>query len=238
MPLGAGRMRAQAPGAGSDVKRASSLLSELERTKFEADPLKLEGNAADPRLSLGDATRLGAAESPGTRLILYEDGAFSRNTKVAIGVGSARGIWFQYEDVDLTGGCEWFIDGARRVFIDRDGNVRIGTGAPNSILDVGGPVATDVATATANVIAAASLTIADAAGGSFTVSLRTAVGITGRRYSIKRINAGANTVTVDGNASETIDGALTKVLGSQYAALEVVSDGANWVIVSQMGTVS
>lgn len=79
--------------------------------------------------------------------------------------------------------------------------------------------------------------LADATAGAFTVTLASAVGLTGKHYTIKRTSA-ANNVTVDPNGTQTIDGALTKVLGSQYAAIDIRSDGANWQIISQLGTVS
>lgn len=87
------------------------------------------------------------------------------------------------------------------------------------------------ATATDDVI------LGDASGGAFTVTLPTAVGIPGKRYTIKRTSS-SNNVTVDGDGSETIDGATTKALATQYAAIVVVSDGTGWHIVSSMGTVS
>jgi len=63
---------------------------------------------------------------------------------------------------------------------------------------------------------------------TFTVTLPTAVGIEGRVYSIK--NTGTGTITVDGNAAETIDGALTQLL-SQWDNLKIMSNNANWIII-------
>ena len=50
-------------------------------------------------------------------------------------------------------------------------------------------------------------------------------------FLIKKIIANNAVVTIDADASETIDGALNKVLLSQYDWLEVVSDGAAWHVV-------
>lgn len=69
----------------------------------------------------------------------------------------------------------------------------------------------------------------DATSASFTITLPTAVGITGRIYQIKKINS-ANTVTIDGNGAETIDGATTKDLTTQWSSYTLVSDGANWLV--------
>jgi len=39
------------------------------------------------------------------------------------------------------------------------------------------------------------------------------------------------TVTIDGNASETLDGALTYLLAGQYDSVEIVCDGSNWHLI-------
>ena len=64
--------------------------------------------------------------------------------------------------------------------------------------------------------------------GSYTVSLPTAVGITGQEFEIK--NSGTGTITVDADGTETIDDSLTKTL-AQYDAIKVMSSGTNWMIV-------
>ena len=64
-------------------------------------------------------------------------------------------------------------------------------------------------------------------GSAMTINLPTAVGYTGI-LTIKAIGVGA--VTVDGNASETIDGETTQILG-QYDCIDIISDGTNWEII-------
>jgi len=72
----------------------------------------------------------------------------------------------------------------------------------------------------------------DASGGALTPVLPAAASHTGRHYVLKKIDSSTNTVTVDGNGTETIDGALTYVLARQWDTLEIVSDSANWQIVA------
>lgn len=67
--------------------------------------------------------------------------------------------------------------------------------------------------------------------GITTITLPSAVGIAGRKYTIKNIDA-ATTVTVSVTGAETIDGAATKLLTVQYQYISVVSDGTNWLIVA------
>jgi hypothetical protein len=101
------------------------------------------------------------------------------------------------------------------------------------LLQVAGPIATAVATKTTNysVTSTDSVLLCDATSGALTVTLPTAAGITGRQYSFKRISSGANTVTVAAQSGQTIDGAATRVLGTQYETVTVVSDGSNWWVV-------
>lgn len=63
--------------------------------------------------------------------------------------------------------------------------------------------------------------------GTFTVTLPTAVGCRGSKFTIK--NMGTGVVTVDGDGSETIDGIASQQL-TQWDSMDVVSDGANWFI--------
>jgi hypothetical protein len=72
----------------------------------------------------------------------------------------------------------------------------------------------------------------DATSASFTISLPTAVGITGQTFTIKRMNAGVNSVSIGTTSSQTIDGAPSWVLNAQYKYLKVVSNGANWLIIA------
>ena len=67
------------------------------------------------------------------------------------------------------------------------------------------------------------------ANGTFTLTLPTAVGISGKMYDIK--NIGTGTVTVDGDGTETIDDGLTAVMSVRYEAITIISDGSNWNII-------
>jgi hypothetical protein len=63
---------------------------------------------------------------------------------------------------------------------------------------------------------------------TFTVTLPTAVGITGKTYSIKNTGAGVITVACDG--AETIDSIATQTL-NQWDNIVVLSNGASWIII-------
>ena len=71
----------------------------------------------------------------------------------------------------------------------------------------------------------------DATSGNITVTLPAAASNTGRMYRIKKTDSSSNTVTIDGNGSETIDDATTLVITAQYECISIMSDGAEWWII-------
>ena len=81
-------------------------------------------------------------------------------------------------------------------------------------------------------ISTATYTRCNSSGGAFTVTLPTAVGITGRVYMVKKVDSSANAVTVDADGSETIDGAASYALTAQWDSVTVVSNGTNWEILA------
>jgi hypothetical protein len=64
---------------------------------------------------------------------------------------------------------------------------------------------------------------------TLTVNLPAAASNTGRIYNIKNIGAAA-TITIDPDASETIDGATTYTLTTQYESVTIQCDGTAWFI--------
>lgn len=60
---------------------------------------------------------------------------------------------------------------------------------------------------------------ADASGGAFTVTLPDAKTVLGQIFVVKRLNSGANAVTVAAAGGLLIDGAATSALATQYASL-------------------
>ena len=83
------------------------------------------------------------------------------------------------------------------------------------------------------------LIVCNATGGSITINLPAAATAgNGFRIYVKKTDASANAVTLDGSGSQTIDAATTYVLSGQNNFAEVVSDGSNWFIVSAQRTSS
>lgn len=116
---------------------------------------------------------------------------------------------------------------------DGTGNVGVGTETPSTLFEVAGPLATAIAACNADhsVNATDSVLLCDSTSQAIALTLPTAVGISGRQYTFKRVNSGANSVTIATTASEVIDGASTLVLSTQYDRVTIVSDGANWWVI-------
>jgi hypothetical protein len=73
--------------------------------------------------------------------------------------------------------------------------------------------------------------LVNATSGNIVISLPSAIGIDGRPYIIKKVDGTANTVTITTQGAETIDGASTYVLDTQYEAVSIASDNANYYII-------
>lgn len=116
-----------------------------------------------------------------------------------------------------------------------------GTGTANSTTFLRGdrtwavptvqPVVTVVnKTAAYTTTATDDIITADAASAAFTITLHAASTWT-KTLTVKRMNSGANNVTLDGNASETIDGATTRALTQQYESVTMASTGTNIIVI-------
>jgi hypothetical protein len=131
--------------------------------------------------------------------------------------------------------------GTARAVVVNDGSgvmseALIGTGTQVFRVTSGAPAYgyTPVASKTADATLTTSeeVVLVDCNGANRTITLPAAASITGKFYKIKKTDSGAFSVTVDGNASETIDGATTIKLWSQYDSISIVSDGTNWALIS------
>ncbi len=71
----------------------------------------------------------------------------------------------------------------------------------------------------------------DASGGAITITLLSAVGLAGRSYNIKALDVSGGNITINTTSSQTIDGALTQTLNTQWDNITVQSTGTNWIII-------
>lgn len=98
----------------------------------------------------------------------------------------------------------------------------------------GGGARPAIATKTANYTATAAdrTILVDATGGARTITLPAVATHAGQEYVIKKIDATANAVTIDGDGSDTIDGAATLVLAAQWDGATIQNDGSAWYVLA------
>lgn len=72
----------------------------------------------------------------------------------------------------------------------------------------------------------------DATAANIILNLPPAENVTGRVYAFIKSDVSANTVTIDGDDSEEINGVTTKVLSAQYAVVIIISTGDAWLVLS------
>lgn len=107
--------------------------------------------------------------------------------------------------------------------------IGISTTAPNSTLHVDGSASYAYRATAIGVTLNETDSIINCTAAPITISLPTAVGITGRRYIIKN-TAGAGNVTIDPAGAELIDGAAT-VMVTNGNSRTIVSTNVGWIIV-------
>lgn len=96
---------------------------------------------------------------------------------------------------------------------------------------IGGPVAISTKNANYTLLTTDNVILGDATTGALVFTLPTAASAAGQVFFVKKIDASANTVTVQGNGVENIDGSNTFAISTQYVSVTMVSDGSQfWVI--------
>lgn len=118
------------------------------------------------------------------------------------------------------------------VVVDQSGALWICTvaGTPGTWVEVGAGGGVTASAKAADFNAAASFFYyVDASGAAVAATLPAPAN--GAQVIVKKIDASGNAVTVTHHAAETIDGAATYVLTSQYQSVTLISDGTNWWVV-------
>jgi hypothetical protein len=73
--------------------------------------------------------------------------------------------------------------------------------------------------------------LTDATAASITINLPAASSAVAQIITVKKIDASANTVTIDPNGAEVIDGATTKIISAQWSSLTFQCNGTAWFVI-------
>ena len=73
--------------------------------------------------------------------------------------------------------------------------------------------------------------LCNATDGAITINLLTAVGVSGKKYNIKKIDSASNSITIDPDVAETIDGETSIIITGENDNYTIQSDGANWRVI-------
>lgn len=126
-----------------------------------------------------------------------------------------------------------------KVYMGGSLTVGTGTGTPTGTLTVSGNVATNVTTVSGAGVCNYTVTSTDSivlvnngCGAIININLPVVAGTTGRMYTFKQIDASGNSVKINGNGAETIDGAASQSLTAQYKYVTIISDGSAWYVVA------
>ena len=117
-------------------------------------------------------------------------------------------------------------------------NVGVGTASPLSNLDIQGSMGLKFTTITAATTLNQTHNVVLCNSGPYTVNLPAATSNAGKTYYIKNIDAQGDIITIDGNASETIDGKTTYFLNVSNHALRIICDGSNWHVLEETYKIS
>lgn len=138
------------------------------------------------------------------------------------------------DNASATSPIALFRDGGAVTFSHIDGGLTFfgGSTTPTSTLHNGGSFANTYIAKTGTYTATISDYLINCTANSFTVTLPTAVGITGRIYEI--VNSGAGTITVGTTSSQTFTNVTATpttltILTAAGKSVRIMSDGANWI---------
>ena len=101
------------------------------------------------------------------------------------------------------------------------------------VADLGGAANVATVTVTQTLLTTMEVVLADTTSGGMTLTLPTAVGVSGKVYQIKKVSSDNNVVVVATSASQTIDGSSTTTVNTNGENLKLISDGSNWEILDR-----
>ena len=212
-----------------------------------ANTLTLGGATSTVRIA-GDLDVVGTLNRVTETELLIEDKAIivasgSANAAAAAGAGlivdiATGDMTFLYQangenvgGVDASSSGDIFVASGSAGLIDVQAAAFYGDGSNLTNVNASGLEETVQSVSSTGTISLASglQVLADASGGSITLTLPSAASLEGKMLKIKRSEGSANTVAIDTSAG-TIDGESSIILESAYAGVSIISDGTDYYV--------
>lgn len=196
---------------------------------------------ASTGLSVGDATPNAMVQFSGDRTSSPTTNVYGQLELTGVGANEVQ----RFALCMMTGGSPYGVMQAVQnssAFLNiamnpLGGNVGVRQATPTSRLHVGGSLALGTTSTSADLTLtdAHHTVLVDASGAARTITLPAASTCSGRVYAVKKTDSSGNAVTIDGNASETIDGATTLALPTQWQSRTIQSNGTAWFVIAAFG---
>ena len=224
LPGAAGSASGRAPGsASSSILRAANVLFTAYRTIVASNVQRAIELLEDQKLNLSGGSMSGGlylVDDP----VEDDEAATKRYVDTYMAAPNAGTTALR---VDTLAGVPMF----HVVHETESGRVGVPTAPGIDWTPAGVRISPAILNYAAHEAAGSTHTLADVpvvyCNGTFTVNLPPAAVATGRIYHV--INVGAGTITIDADGSETINGASTLALTTQWAVATLHSNGGGWV---------
>lgn len=161
-------------------------------------------------------------------LILFSSFSFAQDNKFEVFTQSCLDC-FNFVAPSILGASN--VSPAEEGLIVFDANIDKFRGYSNSTgwQNLTNKTSVDTISSTSTLGSDTDLFLINSTSGDITLTLPSAVGVSGKRLTIRKIDSSTNNVIVDPTGAETVDSLAVLYLNSQGDSVDLVSDGSDWI---------